>query len=63
MRQKGYDTTPLAIRFIGQVTDNNMAGELNSNGYLEVKGKTSYKEMNITLEGIGDEQTAYGWVS
>ncbi len=61
LRQKGYDTTPLAIRFIGQVTDSNMAGELNSNGYLEVKGKTSYKEMNMTLEGIGDDATAYGW--
>lgn len=61
LRQKGYDTTPLAIRFIGQVTDSNMAGELNSNGYLEVKGKASYKEMNMTLEGIGDDATAYGW--
>ena len=61
LRQKGYDTTPLAIRFIGQVTDSSMALELNSNGYLEVKGKTSYKEMNMTLEGIGDDATAYGW--
>nr|WP_314459809.1 pectate lyase [uncultured Clostridium sp.] len=61
LRQKGYDTTPLAIRFIGQITDSNMAGELNSKGYLEVKGKTSYKEMNMTLEGIGDDATAYGW--
>lgn len=61
LRQKGYDTTPLAIRFIGQVTDSHMAGELNSNGYLEVKGKTSYKEVNMTLEGIGDDATAYGW--
>lgn len=60
LRQKGYDTTPLAIRFIGQVTDSHMAGELNSNGYLEVKGKTSYKEVNMTLEGIGDDATAYG---
>ena len=61
LRQKGYDTTPLAIRFIGQITDSSMALELNSNGYLEVKGKTSYKEMNMTLEGIGDDATAYGW--
>lgn len=61
LRQKGYDTTPLAIRFIGQVTDSNVAGELNSSGYLEVKGKSSYKEMNMTLEGIGDDATAYGW--
>ena len=61
LRKKGYDTTPLVIRFIGQVTDRDMAGELNSNGYLEVKGKNSYKEMNMTLEGIGEDATAYGW--
>lgn len=61
LRQKGYDTTPLAIRFIGQVTDDDMAGQLNSKGYLEVKGKSSCKEMNMTLEGIGDDATAYGW--
>jgi pectate lyase len=61
LRQKGYDTTPLAIRFIGQVTDSNMAGQLNSSGYLEVKGKAAYKETNMTLEGIGDDATAYGW--
>lgn len=61
LRQKGYDTTPLAIRFIGQVTDKNMSGQLNSSGYLQVKGKSSYKEMNITVEGIGEDATAYGW--
>lgn len=61
LRQKGYDTTPLAIRFIGQVTDSDMSGELNSNGYLQVKGKSSYKEMNMTIEGIGEDTTAYGW--
>lgn len=61
LRQKGYDTTPLAVRFIGKVTDSNMVGELNSNGYLQVKGKSSYTEMNMTLEGIGEDATAYGW--
>jgi pectate lyase len=61
LRQKGYDTTPLAIRFIGQVTDSDMNEQLNSSGYLQVKGKSSYKEMNMTLEGIGEDATAYGW--
>ncbi len=61
LRQKGYDTTPLAVRFIGKVTDSNMEGELNSKGYLQVKGKSSYKEMNMTIEGIGEDATAYGW--
>ncbi|MFR3729290.1 polysaccharide lyase family 1 protein [Lacrimispora sp.] len=61
LRQKGYDETPLAIRFIGQTSKNDMSGQLNSNGYLQVKGKSSYAEMNMTLEGIGEDATAYGW--
>ncbi|WP_405031144.1 pectate lyase family protein [Paenibacillus hexagrammi] len=61
LRQKGYDTTPLAIRFIGQVTADDLSGQLNSSGYLQVKGKSNYAEMNMTLEGIGDDAYAYGW--
>lgn len=61
LRQKGYDTTPLAIRFIGKITANDLSGQLNSNGYLQVKGKNNYAEMNITLEGIGNDAYAYGW--
>jgi pectate lyase len=61
LRQKGYDTTPLAIRFIGKVSDSNMSNQLNSSGYLQVKGKSAYKEMNMTIEGVGEDATAYGW--
>ncbi|MEK4248906.1 pectate lyase family protein [Paenibacillus sp. FSL W7-1287] len=61
LRQKGYDTTPLAIRVIGKVTASDMSGQLNSSGYLEVKGKNNYSEMNMTIEGIGNDAYAYGW--
>lgn len=61
LRQKGYDTTPLAIRFIGKVTAADMNGQLNSSGFLQVKGNSNYSEMNITLEGIGKDAYAYGW--
>lgn len=61
LRQKGYDKTPLAIRLIGQITAQDMQGQLNSSGYLELKGKSSYSEMNTTIEGIGDDAYAYGW--
>ncbi|WP_117169057.1 pectate lyase [Paraliobacillus sediminis] len=61
LRKKGYDKTPLAIRLIGKITDDDMSGQLNSNGYLELKGNTSYAETNITLEGIGEDTYAYGW--
>jgi len=61
LRQKGYDKTPLAIRIIGQVTAADLKGQLNSSGYLEVKGKNNYSEMNITIEGIGNDAYASGW--
>lgn len=61
LRQKGYDKTPLAIRLIGQITGDNLSGQLNSSGYLEVKGKSNYAEMNMTIEGIGNDAYAYGW--
>jgi pectate lyase len=61
LRQKGYDTTPLAIRIIGKVTAADLSGQLNSSGYLEVKGKNNYSEMNITIEGIGKDTYAYSW--
>ncbi len=61
LRQKGYDKTPLAIRFIGKITDSDLKGEFSSKGYFQVKGKSAYAEMNMTLEGIGEDATAYGW--
>jgi pectate lyase len=62
-RQKGYDTTPLAIRLIGKVTAatmNSSDGALGSDNDLQIKGK-GYTELNTTIEGIGDDATAYGW--
>ncbi|WP_340020795.1 pectate lyase [Paenibacillus sp. FSL K6-1096] len=61
LRQKGYDTNPLAIRLIGKVTAADLSGQLNSNGYLEVKGKSNYTQMNLTIEGVGNDAYAYGW--
>jgi pectate lyase len=61
LRQKGYDQTPLAIRFIGKVTDANMGSSINSSGFLQVKGASAYTRMNTTIEGIGNDATVYGW--
>ena len=60
-RQKGYDKTPLAIRFIGTITASDMGDAVNSSGFIEVKGKNAYAELNTTLEGIGEDATLYGW--
>jgi pectate lyase len=62
-RQKGYDNTPLSIRLIGKVTAATMKssdGALGSDNDLQIKGK-KYTELNTTIEGIGDDATAYGW--
>ena len=55
LRQKGYDKRPLIIRFIGKITSSDITG-LNSNGYLQIKGC-----YNVTLEGVGEDATCYGW--
>lgn len=59
--QKGYDTTPIAFRIIGKVTRNDLDRIDSSEEGLQVKGKNSYSEMNITLEGIGEDATVSGF--
>ena len=54
-RQKGYDKRPLIIRVIGTIRNTDING-LNSSGYLQLKGC-----YNVTLEGIGEDATIYGW--
>ncbi len=51
-REKGKDTRPLIIRMIGKVeTPTGVSGSL-----LNIK-----KTFNVTVEGIGNDATAYGW--
>ncbi|WP_243156259.1 right-handed parallel beta-helix repeat-containing protein [Clostridium sp. C2-6-12] len=54
-RQKGYDKNPLIIRMVGEIKGSDITG-LNSTGYLELKGC-----YNVTLEGVGEDATVYGW--
>lgn len=59
--QKGYDTTPIAFRFIGLVKKENLDAVSSSSEGLQIKGKSSYSEMNITIEGIGEDATVHGF--
>ncbi|MDR1227266.1 MAG: Ig-like domain-containing protein [Prevotellaceae bacterium] len=61
LRQKGYDQTPLAIRFIGLVKAADMSGQVDSKSLLNVKGKNGSTPMNVTVEGVGNDATAHGW--
>ncbi|GHV44887.1 hypothetical protein FACS1894180_6780 [Bacteroidia bacterium] len=62
-RQKGYDQTPLTIRIIGKVTQTALSASedaLGSDDDLQCKGKANVPS-NITIEGVGEDATAYGW--
>ena len=59
--QKGYDTTPLAIRVIGTIRAADMDRFDSSSEGLQIKGKNAYSPMPITLEGIGDDATLHGF--
>lgn len=55
-REKGRDFTPLAIRIIGKLTNSDMPSGVVSDSYIDVKNTK-----NVTVEGIGDDATAFGW--
>lgn len=59
--QKGYETRPINVRIIGQVTIDGVNG---SGDVFNLHFKASNENRpvcNITVEGIGEDATAYGW--
>ncbi len=60
-KQKGYDLTPLAIRIIGIIEAADMDKFSSSAEGLQIKGKNAASEMNITLEGIGNDAGIRGF--
>ena len=59
--QKGYDHTPLAVRFIGLVRADDMDSFSSSEEGIQIKRSKAYDDMDITIEGIGDDATIYGF--
>lgn len=59
--QKGYETTPLAIRIIGTIKAGDMDRFDSSEEGLQVKGKSNYSPVPITFEGVGSDATLYGF--
>jgi pectate lyase len=54
--KKGYDTRPLIVRMVGQITDlNDMLG-----GDIVIENNNNSNSY-ISLEGIGDDAVADGW--
>ena len=56
-----YDQRPLDIRIVGIITDSDCDKFLSSNEGIQIKGAGSYQEMNITIEGVGDDATTSGF--
>ena len=59
--QKGYETTPLAIRVIGTIKADDMDRFDSTGEGLQVKGKNEYSDMPITIEGVGDDAAFHGF--
>ena len=56
-----YEKRPLDIRIIGCITADDCDKFLSTEEGLQVKGAKAYQEMNITIEGVGDDATTYGF--
>ena len=59
--QKGYETRPVCIRLIGKVTADGMTGSGDSNNLLIKSSTAGRPAKNITVEGVGDDATCYGF--
>lgn len=62
-KQKGYDDTPLAVRFIGTVKDSDASSSqrLSDQDGLLLKGNNNSVDMAVTVEGIGEDACLYGF--
>ncbi|MBL6448924.1 carbohydrate-binding protein [Fulvivirga sp. 29W222] len=59
---KGYDKTPLIIRMIGQVKAKHVIGLKGGNSIFFIGANTTDRLIeNITIEGVGDDATVYGY--
>ena len=59
--QKGVDKTPIAFRIVGMVDVSDIGSYSSSEEGLQIKGKNADSELNITIEGIGDDATIKGF--
>jgi len=61
--QKGYETRPLIVRFIGKINEKRGSPFTDNEGTVMIKdnGKNNNKTSYVTMEGVGDDATAYGW--
>jgi len=56
-----YEKAPLCIRIIGTIKDSDMDKFLSSSEGIQIKGAKAYQKMNITIEGVGNDATVWGF--
>lgn len=61
-KQKGMDKTPIAVRIIGEIKTADAGDQLKTDQKgLLLKGNSESTEMNVTIEGIGDDACFNGF--
>ena len=60
-KQKQGTSEPICFRIVGLVTLDDLDHISSDSEGLQIKGKNSYTEMNITIEGIGEDATVSGF--
>ncbi len=56
-----YEKRPLDIRLVGCISAADCDEFLSSAEGIQIKGAKAYQEMNITIEGVGDDATVTGF--
>lgn len=59
--QKGCEKTPLCVRILGTLEASDMDEFGSSSEGLQIKGKTADSELNITIEGVGNDAVIRGF--
>ena len=59
--EKGNVTTPLAVRIVGTLKASDMDAFGSKEEGIQIKGKKADAELNITIEGIGEDATIQGF--
>lgn len=60
-QKKDLVATPLCFRIIGRLPAEAMDAFGSSAEGLQIKGANGYQQLNITIEGIGDDATIHGF--
>ena len=59
--EKGTETRPICVRIIGTIKKGDLDKVGSSAEGLQVKGKNGTTPMNLTIEGVGNDATVYGF--